>query len=71
MTLKEVFGTSNAGRELMLACSAAVVSAITSRGHSSQFDSTLSCQILKGNAIAFYYVGQMLDNAGITELTSS
>lgn len=67
LSLKQMIKTPVARKRVSLAISAAVISTIS--GRNSMF-SLRVLLTLAGNVIASYYLGSMLDNAGITDTTT-
>lgn len=68
LSMKEMFSTPVARRRITLAISAAVFSTIS--GNVIRFEEEASLLMSTGNIIASYYLGTMLENAGITDPTT-
>ena len=72
LSLMQIVKSPNARKRVTLACSAAVFSTIAGEGLPRCFEIRIDLSDIpyQGNVIASYYLGSMLDDAGITSYTT-
>jgi hypothetical protein len=70
LSVKEMFKTRPARRRVLLAISVAVFSTIAGKPRCPPTGQLVLSLTIIGNVIASYYLGPMLDNAGITDQTT-